>query len=342
MLLRWMTVNRLSISTVTPVYRGAEYLSDLVEALADVQSEVRAGAMPVDIMEAIFVDDGAVDRSAELLEELQRKYSWIHLIHLARNFGQHAATVAGILHASGDWIATLDEDLQHHPKHLVPMLLRAIETRSDVVYGASDRSVHHSGFRNLSSVMTKTTVGWLAGDDAVRRFTSFRMIRGSVARAAGSVATHDTYFDVVLTWFTNRIATLQLPLVDIRSVAGGKSGYSLKRLLLHARRMLISAGIRPLRIASALGVLTLATSVVISIYICVLKLLRPAAIDLKGWASLILAISFFGGLTAFLLGIVLEYLSTVVQHILGKPTFFVVDRSKDTILMSVSDPPAPS
>ncbi len=322
-------MSKIYISIVVPVYSGAEYLRDLATAIEQARTDADQSGMPVEIIEAIFVDDGAIDDSPRILDELQHEHAWIRVIHLSRNFGQHTATAAGILHSSGDWIATLDEDLQHHPKHVVAMLMRAIETSSDIIYAASDFRVHRSWFRNFTSRSTKAIVGWLAGEKAIRRFTSFRLVRGSIARAASSVATHDTYLDVVLTWFTKRIESLPLPLVDIRSEKGQRSGYSLARLLQHGRRMLIAAGIRPLRLASSLGILTLTFSVLFAAYIIYLRIWRPEVIHLRGWASLVVVISFFSGLTAFLLGIALEYLSTVVLHILGKPTFFVVDRSKD-------------
>lgn len=325
-------MNKIVLSTVTPVYSGAEYLRALVDALECVYEQLQTSGKPLELIEAIFVDDGAIDDSPRILDELQRTRPWMRVLHLSRNFGQHTATAAGILHTSGDWVVTLDEDLQHEPKHIVAMLMRAIETESDIVYGASNQRVHRSWFRNFTSTATKAIVGWLAGETAIRRFTSFRLVRGSIARAASSVATHDTYLDVVLTWFTKRIESLPLPLVDIRSNKGERSGYSLSRLLQHARRMFIAAGIRPLRLAAMIGVLTLSFSVVLATVIVILHYWRPEVILLRGWASLVVVIAFFGGLTSFLLGVALEYLSTVVLHILGKPTFFVVDRSKDALL----------
>lgn len=325
-------MEKIFLSTVTPVYRGAAYLGDLVAALGSVQQEIRASGLPIELAEAIFVDDAAVDGSPSLLDELQSAHDWVHVIHLSRNFGQHGATVAGILHSSGDWVATLDEDLQHDPQHLLPLLMDAAATSNDVVYAAPETSVHASAFRNISSQFFKAGMSWLVGNPTVRRFNSFRMLRGTVARAACSVSTHDTYFDVVLNWFTNRVATLKLPIVDRRSVTGSPSGYNLKRLLGHARRMFISSEIRPLRIAALIGFIALLVSAVIGAVTMALRLAFPETVDARGWASLMLAISFFGGLNAFILGVALEYVSTLVLHTLGKPTFFVVDRSKDLLL----------
>lgn len=323
-------MEKIYVSTVTPVYRGAEYLRDLVGALASVQQELRDSGMPVELVESIFVDDSAVDSSVEVLTSLQREHPWIRIVNLSRNFGQHGATVAGILHSSGDWVATLDEDLQHHPKHLVRLLLHAVAGERDIVYAAPERKVHLSPFRNFSSRGFKAFVSWLTGDSIARRFSSFRMVRGSVVRAACSVSTHDTYFDVVLNWFTNRVDSVVIPMLDVRSAA--ESGYSLKKLLLHARKLLISSQIRPLRIAAGIGFVVLVTSMLLSVATLLMKFLRPELIELRGWTSLMLTIAFFGGLTSMLIGIALEYMSTLVLHTLGKPSFFVVDRSKDRLL----------
>lgn len=328
-------MEKVYLSTVTPVYKGADYLRELCAELAALKAALADQGQPLELLEAIFVNDAAVDESPEVLAELQAEHPWIKVVHLSRNFGQHPATVAGILHSSGDWVATLDEDLQHHPKHLVPLLVHAVSHHHDVVYANAEGAVHQTFFRNASSRIYKSLVAWLVGSPRVRQFSSFRLVRGSVARAAGSVSTHDTYFDVVLSWFTNRVGALLLPLVDVRSMANGQSGYSFRALLGHARRMLISAEIKPLRFGALTGMAALAVSVILSAWVLVTKLVQPEMIMVRGWTSLILAIAFFGGLSVLLVGIALEYLSALLLQAHGKPTFFVIDRSKDKLLASL-------
>lgn len=328
---------KIYLSTVTPVYRGAEYLRELVTELELVRSALSGEQGPLELIEAIFVDDGAVDDSAEVLRELQANRPWLRSIHLSRNFGQHPATVAGILHSSGDWVATLDEDLQHHPKHLLPMVLHAAAHHDDIVYANAPTAVHRSMFRNVSSRFYKLVMSWLAGNPSIRKFSSFRVIRGSIARAAASVSTHDSYFDVVVTWFTNRIASLDFPLVDIRSVQAGASGYGWRPLLRHARRMLVSSEIKLVRLGGVIGVLALLLSIVLAVATLILKVFYPEQIEVRGWASLFLALTFFGGLISLLVGIVLEYLTILLIHVEGKPAFFVVDRSKDLLLHFLVD-----
>lgn len=326
-------MEKVYLSTVTPVYQGAAYLRDLCAELAALKAALAEEGGPLELLEAIFVNDSAVDDSPEVLAELQAEYPWVKTVHLSRNFGQHPATVAGILHSSGDWVATLDEDLQHHPKHLIPLLVQAISRHHDIVYANAEGAVHQTFFRNASSKTYKAMVSWMVGNPGVRQFSSFRLMRGSIARAAASVSTHDTYFDVVLSWFTNRVGALILPLVDPRPT--GKSGYNFQALLRHARRMLISSEIKPLRLGATIGMATLAASVVLSIVTLFLKILYPESIQVRGWTSLILAIAFFGGLASLLIGIAIEYLSALLVHAHGRPTFFVIDRSKDRLLASL-------
>jgi glycosyltransferase involved in cell wall biosynthesis len=326
-------MEKVLLSIVTPVYGGAVYLDDLVAAMDRVRDELEMEGEPLELGEAIFVDDGSTDGSATVLSRLQEQHAWIKIVTLSRNFGQHPATVAGILHSSGDWVATLDEDLQHPPAQLVPLLVHAVETGSDVAYARPVGGVHESAFRNASSRTYKLLVSRLAGNAHVRMFNSFRMMRGSVARAAAAVSTHDTYFDIALCWFTNRVNSLPMELKDPRRDRAGGSGYSLRSLLRHARRMLISSDVKLLRAGFLVGAGALATSLVASLSTLALWFFHPDLFELnRGWLSLFLAILFFGGLTALLVGIVLEYISTLLRLAQGHPTFFVVDRSRDRLL----------
>lgn len=323
-------MTELLLTTVTPVYRGARHLEALVGELDEVRLDLERRGAPIALAEAIFVDDGSADGSDRVLAELAGRHRWVRVLTLSRNFGQHPATAAGILHSSGDWVATLDEDLQHRPRLLLPLLAHAVRGGRDVVYARPEGTVHASFGRDLSSRLTKRMLAWIAGNPAVTRFNSFRMLRGSVARAAAAVSRRETYFDVALSWFSDRIDALALPVHDARGHRG--SGYSFGSLLAHARRLLISSEIRPLRLGLVAGAGALALSLAAALWVVALRLLRPESIDLPGWASLIVVMLFFGGLLSLLLGIALEYLSGLYQQELGKPTFFVVDRSSDVLL----------
>ena len=330
-------MDKVYVSTVTPVYQGEGYLEELVTRLERMRSALDESAAPVELLEAIFVTDSPIDGSAALLAKLQATRPWVKVVELSRNFGQHPATVAGILHSSGDWVATLDEDLQHPPALVQRMLVEAARAGKDVIYVQGTGAVMRSAFRNFASRAVKNALVWATAEPAMRRISSFRLIRGSIARAAAAVASHDTYFDVVLHWFTDRIGWLSAPLVDPRSYGSARSGYSLRSLLSHARRALMASQIKPLRAGAAVGLFTLVLSVVLAAVTLLVKLTRPELVQVRGWTSLMLATLFFGGLSTFLVGVALEFLSTVLLHVHGRPTFFVVDRSKDELVQGLRE-----
>ena len=139
------------LSVVVPVYQGERFLEELCQRLAAVRARLAAEAAPIRLGETIFVDDGSIDDSRSVLGRLESAHDWIHVITLSRNFGQHAATIAGILHSSGDWIASLDEDLQHRPEDLVRLLKYAVREGLDIAYARPLGEVHRSPMRDGTS-----------------------------------------------------------------------------------------------------------------------------------------------------------------------------------------------
>lgn len=322
----------ISISLVIPVYCGDGCLSELISCI-DVQIERwRNLSSILEISEAIFVLDEPLDNSSDVLEKQKSEHPWLRTVELSRNYGQHSATVAGILYSSGDWIVTMDEDLQHHPIHIDLLLEQACVAHADIVYALPIKSVHGSLFRDFSSRMAKSIASKLSGNPMVTSFNSFRLIRGDIARAAASICAQNTYFDVALTWFTERISNVQIELKDDRHIEKRQSGYRLATLLKHAKRLFVTTNLRVLWIATFLAVASFLLSFGYGIWIVFLKLFSDISINVPGWASLMIVILAFGGVGVFMLGLIMDLLHTSMLQILGKPAFFVVNRSSDELL----------
>ncbi len=326
------TLDEVTVSLVVPVYSGEAYLEALVAAAESLREGWRAAGAPITLSEMVLVDDAAIDGSGDLIDALAARHAWIVPVHLSRNFGQHASTAAGILHSSGDWIVTLDEDLQHPPAKVPALLQHAVTRGLDVVYAQPAEGPHQAAWRDTSSRGFKRVMSWLTGNAHLRLFNSFRLIRGPIARAAASVSGHDTYFDIGLSWFTERVEAIEMALTDARFAETGKSGYTLKSLFNHALRMLFSSQIRFLSLGILLGIVLFFVSFSGGIFYLLRKLIAPETIAVEGWTSLFLLICFSAGLLAFMLGITLKYLSTLVLKAHGKPLFFTIDRSRDVQL----------
>lgn len=326
----------ISISTVTPVYNGSKYILDLIDELNTFRENLGQNYPSLELVESIFVLDEPVDNSASLLYEIEQTYPWVTVLTLSRNFGQHPATICGILHSSTDWVVTLDEDLQHRPEFIIELLKQVIPTSADICYANPESSTHKSVIKDFLARSFKKSMSRVLGNPNIQHFNSFRLIRGDVARAAAAICRHETYFDVALSWFSKRVVHTILPLIDNRNIENvEESGYSFWGLIKHAKRMFMSSKVKLFRLGIPLGLIAFGVSLILSIYAISATIMKFETVLNKGWTSTILTVLFFGGLTTLLLGFTLETISEVLLSVNGKPTFFVVDRTKDKLLYSL-------
>src|SRR6516165_1849045 len=175
-------MNVQTVSIVVPVYQGELTLEPLlaeIEPLIAAQSTSRGYQFRVS--EVILVHDGAVDGSDAVMSSLAARLPFVTLIWLSRNYGQHAATLAGMASTGGDWVVSLDEDGQHNPVDIGQLLETAIERDVQLVYAQPINEPPHGRIRNFFSAAAKWAFKNLLGHDA-GEFHSFRLIRGEIAR----------------------------------------------------------------------------------------------------------------------------------------------------------------
>ena len=326
---------KIDISVVVPVYSGELYLESLAEKINTTKSIWdQNSSTPFRLIELIFVEDSAIDGSRNVLKLIAEKYDWVRVIELSRNFGQHPATIAGILHSSGEWVVTMDEDLQHCPSKIELLLKTVCEYSSDLVYAKPkvDSNVHDSFLRDFGSKSIKKIVRRITGLKHVTKFNSFRLIRGDIARAAASICHRETFFDVALCWYTDKVATCEIQLNDVRFQETGESGYNFFLLAKHASRLIKTSDSKITRFGLVIGLVAFMFSILYIFYIILAKSFGWFGTDVQGWASIMVAITFFGSVSLLMVGACIEHLMVVKKHLHGEPTFFVVDRSSDDML----------
>jgi glycosyltransferase involved in cell wall biosynthesis len=228
----------MNISVVIPVYNGQETITPLVERLGKVLAPL------TEAYEVILVCDGSPDQSWEVIEVLVARYPWVVGIQLMRNYGQHNALLCGMRAARYELTVTLDDDLQNPPEE-IPILLKKLAEGYDVVFGVP-KKMSQSWWRNAASVLSKTAVGYVMGNKSLRDITSYRIFRTHLRQAFETYQGPDLLLDVLLTWGTNRFATVP---VDEQPRQVGKSNYSLFKLIQMALVMLTSYTTLPLRFA---------------------------------------------------------------------------------------------
>jgi undecaprenyl-phosphate 4-deoxy-4-formamido-L-arabinose transferase len=297
------------ISLVIPVYRSQDTLPELYR-------RIKAAVEPLDPnFELILVEDCGGDRSWEVIEALARVDSRVRGIRLSRNFGQHAATICGFAHARGQWVATLDDDLEHAPEHL-PKLYNKAKEGHDLVYGVYPERTHKS-WRNITSRVAR----WMfnkAIPSLNYAYTSYRFIRGDIARALTQFDSPFPFVDGYLSWLTNRYATVEVP---HGTRVHGSSNYNFRKLLTHTINIFVTFSDLPLRLASWVGLLFFLIGMV---WLGVIVLGRLFGfITVSGFASIMAAIILFGGIQLLILGIFGEYLGRVNFKTSRKPLFLI-------------------
>jgi len=310
----------IRVSIVIPVFNGESTLHGLLDEISPLTRVTQSpnGAW-FRVDEVLLVWDGGSNASASVSEQLADRYPWVRTIWLSRNFGQHAATLAGMSSSGGSWVITMDEDGQHDPALIGTLLDTAIAENAQLVYAAPTNERPHGVFRNLGSGFARWFFRRVTGDSAITNFHSFRLINGEVARGTAAYTGPGVYLDVALSWVVARVATCPIPM---RLEGRPASNYSTRRLLHHFGRLLISSGTRPLVWVSVIGFVFFAVGVLYSIWVVANRLFGETAPE--GWTSSFIATLIIGGLILFSLGIIAQYLRAAVNMSLGKPLYVVV------------------
>src|SRR6267143_3468295 len=312
-----------TISVVIPVYLGEKTLAPLVaeiEPLTQTRRTPHGNLFRVN--EVILVHDCGPDNSGIVMEQLAEQCSFVKLVWLARNFGQHAATLAGAASSTSAWVITMDEDGAHDPAEIGRFLDCALTTGAQLVYALPVNPASHGVVRNLLSAVTKRlVVRLLVGVHGVRRFHSYRLISGEIARSLAAYCGHNVYLDVALAWFVAGGAHCP---TRLRAPWRSGSGYSYRRLVSHFSRLVLTSGIRPLRVISFLGVGSILLSAAISVWAIWLWL--TGRIPVRGWTSITIMICFFSGCLLFSLGVIAEYLGMTLSMAMGKPPYLALSK----------------
>ncbi|NMM25017.1 MAG: glycosyltransferase [Phycicoccus sp.] len=309
------------VSVVIPVYQGETTLDAVVgELLAMPDTWVSAGGNRLEISEVLLVWDNGPDGSAEVIRRLVAQHDRVRPIFLSRNFGQHAATLAGMASSGGDWIVTMDEDGQHDPGAISAMIDVATGERVPVVYAEPTNPAPHGRVRNAASRAAKLTVAALSGGAGASQYQSYRLILGEVGRSVAAYAGSGVYLDVALGWVASSYATCP---VELRCEGGRASGYSTRSLLSHFWRMVISSGTRGLRVVSVLGVVFATLGVLGAVWLLMLSLAGGAG-EVRGWASMMVTLLVTSGAILFSLGVIAEYVGVAVNMAMGKPLYLIV------------------
>ena len=312
-----------TVAIVVPVYRGAETLGPLLEELDRLtRPQDSPGGSSFRVAEVVLVHDGGPDLSEVTIRALGAQYDYVRPVWLARNFGQHAATMAGMSSTSADWIVTMDEDGQHDPAAIGAMLDTALATGSPLVYAKPINQAPHSPLRNLTSSVAHRLAKVIGGGD-IRHFHSFRLVLGEIGRGLAAYCGEGVYLDIALTWVVSRTATCPVAMRSELERPSGPTGYSFGRLASHFWRMVLTAGTRPLRLVALFGAFLGLVALGLIVWVVRAKVIGD--VPVQGWTSVMVILLVTSGAVLFSLGVLAEYLGVAARSAMGKPLYLVVN-----------------
>jgi len=292
----------LQLSVVIPVYRAENSLNELYERLVKVCEDQRLS------FEIIFVEDCGGDRSWEMIVKLAECDRRVRGVKLSKNYGQHTALVCGIHQAVGKVLITMDDDLEHPPEK-IPKLLAALSNINSLVY-AKPININRNGiWRETLSKAFQLFSKFLLGFPEQQDWAPFRAFYNQPGLLK-DIPGHINNLDVYLAREFSAYTSIKIS-YEIRKY--GNSGYTIGKLMKHALQTSISTSIRPIRIASTIGTITLLLGAVLMFWVIGSYLYFENT--QSGFTFLASAIIIFSGVQLLSLGIIGEYIADIQRKV---------------------------
>jgi len=305
---------RSGLSVVVPAYNEADNLDPLIARLVAALDRI---GLPFEIL---LVDDCSTDDTWARLAEMNRRDPRIKGLRFSRNFGKEIALAAGLRHARGAAVVLMDADLQHPPE-LIGTFVEEWRKGAQIVYGQRDRSGEHPGLRRWLTRRFYRLFEAVGEVKLMRDGGDFALFDRRVVDALNALPERGRFGKGLYAWVGFR--RVAVPFVPDQRHAG-HTRWSFWRLWMLALDAVTAFSVLPLRIWSYLGVLVSLVSLAYGAFITLRTLIE--GVDVPGYASLMVAVAFFGGVQLITLGVLGEYLGRVFTEVKRRP-LYIVDTS---------------
>ena len=321
-----MPKKKLLISIVVPVFNEAGVIEQIHARIAAV-----VDGLPHEV-ELFYVDDGSTDRTDASLEMLAAQDSRIHPLSLSRNFGHQAALTAGLDHARGDVVISMDGDGQHPPE-MIPQMIALVEQGYDVVQAQRIEESQGPSFKKISSDLFYWLINHISGTRIEQGAADFRALSRQALEALKSMPEYHRFLRGMIAWVG--YSTVILPYHESQRVAG-KSKYSLGKMLRLASDAVFSFSLMPLYVGLSAGGLFILLALAQMIYVLILWLTGQTDRIVPGWSSLMAVLLIASGIIMILLGFIGVYVGYIFQQVKARPVYLL---KKQT---DIADFPAPA
>ncbi len=266
--------------------------------------------------ELVVVNDGSKDNTLELLKDIAKLDNNVKIIDFSRNFGQQAAMTAGIENATGDAIVIIDADLQDPPEIIIEMIKKWREGY-DVVYGKRKCRKGETVFKKATAKVYYRLLNRLSAVPIPNDVGDFRLIDRKVQQIFINLPEKNKYSRGLIPW----IGFKQTYVEYVREKRfDGETKYSVGKLLKLAMDGIVQFSVKPLKMIGVLGIWTALLSFGLLIYAIISKIIGVAT---EGWASMMVAITFFSSVQLISLGIIGQYVAKIYDEVKARPNYII-------------------
>ena len=309
------------VSLVVPCYCEEEMLPASIPVLTGVLDDMIRDGVADPASEVILVDDGSTDGTWEIIKAAHASSPMIRGVRLLSNRGQANAHIAGFEASKGDFIITIDADLQDDVSAIRTMVMD-FRNGIDVVYGVKKARTTDTFFKRFSAQMFYKLMAFF-GVDLIYNHSSFRGMSRQVLEALGRYREKSLFIHGLVRQLGFRSSIVYY---DRRRREAGETKFSLRKMIAMAIFGITSFTFVPLRLVTILGLGLCAWSFVLIVWILFAKYVSHTAIP--GWASMLVVLSVFGGVQLFCLGIIGEYLAIIFNEVKDRPRFHVAETTE--------------
>lgn len=300
------------VSIIIPLYDEEDNLPILYQRLKNVLDP-----LTLEGYEIILIDDGSSDRTWSIIQSLSDKDVKIKGMKLSRNFGHQNALIAGLDHAQGDVLITMDGDLQHPPE-LIPQFLTKWQEGFDIVCAQRERTEKIGWMKNLLSKSFLFVFNKISFVQLREGVADFRLISREVNEVLKSMKERCRFLRGLVSWVGFKSAYI---IYTAPKRLSGQAKYSLRKSLLLALTGILSFSPKPLYWAGFLGLVITFFSFIYILYAVYLKFFTHSS--MSGWASILISVLFLGGIQLITIGILGSYLAMVFEEVKGRPSYVV-------------------
>ncbi len=307
-------VTKELISIVIPIMNEEGNVSILTERLKKVLNNKWN-------YQIIFIDDGSTDNTLDEIKRLRKEDENVYYLSLSRNFGHQNALKAGLDFAEGNCVISMDGDLQHPPE-LIPEMIKMWQDGFDVVYTIRKDDQKTSFFKRITSSFFYSLINRLSDVNIEQGSADFRLIDKSIVAVIRNLNENPIFFRGMIRWLGfNQIA---IEYVSDERI-WGRTKYSFGKMFRFALIGITSFSIKPLHFSSLFGVVLASLSFLYGIYAIILKLFTNNT--LPGWTSLLIVVSFIGGVQLLMIGILGEYIGKLFIESKKRPAYLVKEKN---------------